>query len=89
MTRRRPVYSDRVRQFDCTIFAALTVGQRFRFSSEVDFPASGMKTGVCMKLSARRYKYEADGQENEVGSIKAVVLKVDDNGDLIHLGHHQ
>jgi len=83
---RRVKFSDKVRQYDCTIFKALAVGQKFRFGSEVEY--LGMKRGLCEKLSARKYKYVEDGMECEVGSIHAVVLKVDAEGEPIRVGHY-
>lgn len=81
------IYSDKVRQFDCAQFKGLNVGERFRFASEVDCAGSGMKTGVAVKISARKYRYEADGMESQVGSTAAVVLRVDAGGEPIRVGH--
>jgi hypothetical protein len=80
------LFSDRVRQFDATVFKAIKVGERFRFGSEVDWPFSGMKTGVAVKISARKYRYESDGTEYVVGSVKAVVVRVDESGQMRRFG---
>lgn len=85
---RTPRFTDRERQFDCTIFKALKMGEKFRFSSELSgFQA---KTGVCVKLTARTYFYQGEDIDTRVliGSIHAVCIKVDAEGQMIRCGHH-
>ena len=57
-------------------FKDLKIGNHFIFSSEIVFPFSGMKTGVCVKLSPRKYQYVDDGMMCRVGSITAEVFKI-------------
>jgi|APGre2960657373_1045057.scaffolds.fasta_scaffold194622_2 hypothetical protein len=55
-------------------FSRLGVGQAFRFTTEWDFPYSGMKTGVAVKTSGGGYRYVSDGMECRVGSRNALVV---------------
>jgi len=50
------------------------VGQAFRFTTEWDFPYSGMKTGVAIKTSGGGYRYVSDGMECRVGSRNTLVV---------------
>jgi hypothetical protein len=59
-----------------TRFGKLSIGQHFRFASEMDFPFSGMKRGECIKLSTRRYRYVEDGLESRVGSVNVQVMRL-------------
>lgn len=56
-------------------FKDLAIGETFRFQSEFSMPFSGMKTGLCEKISKRKYKYVADGMECEVGTITVEVVR--------------
>lgn len=56
-----------------TTFGMLAAGERFRFASERTMPHSGMKTGECVKVSARRYLYVDDGMLCAVGSVRVEV----------------
>jgi hypothetical protein len=66
-------------------FKELKVGDRFRFPP---LAYSGMKTGIMVKISARKYRYESDGMECRVGSIKVVVVRVDTEGNMVRVGHY-
>jgi len=56
-------------------FKELSIGETFRMSSEWDFMFSGMKTGLCRKVSARKYRYVDDGMECRIGSINTDVVR--------------
>jgi len=60
-------------------FKDLSIGDKFRFDSEIHFPFSGMKRGVCRKLSPRKYEYvdEPDFPTCKVGSIHVGVLTLE------------
>lgn len=69
--------SNKVRCYNWTWFKALQVNEKFYFGSDVDGWGT---TGLAVKTSARKYTYkDKDGKdvENAVGSIKAIVVKVD------------
>ncbi|MGH7175676.1 MAG: hypothetical protein ACREGR_04955 [Minisyncoccia bacterium] len=72
-----------IRGLDWTWFRAIPVGGKFRFSLDVE--GYGTKTGVCEKVSPRKYRYE-DGMECRVGSIDAIVVKVDEQGQVKRSG---
>ena len=55
-------------------FKELKVGDRFRFPP---LAYSGMKVGIAVKISARKYRYESDGMECRVGTVKVKVLPED------------
>lgn len=55
-------------------FCKLAIGQAFRFTTEWDFPHSGMKTGVAVKTSGGGYRYLADGMECRVGSRNTLTM---------------
>jgi hypothetical protein len=56
-------------------FKELAIGQEFRFSSERDFPYSGMATGPWVKISARGYRHVPDnGYSYKVGSVNTEVI---------------
>lgn len=53
-------------------FRELPIGTRFRFGREIkpgQQTFSGCRTGVAVKTSARKYRYESDGMECRVSSI--------------------
>jgi hypothetical protein len=64
-----------------TTFKSLAVGESFRFESDFSMHHSGMKTGVCRKLSARRYMYVEDGMQCKVGSISVEVIRVNERDE--------
>ena len=83
-----PRISDRVRTcYDWTYFRCLKIGERFRFASEVDYPY-GMKQGVCERVTTRKYKYADEKSENQVGSVHAVVLRLNEDGSLRGVGEY-
>ena len=57
-------------------FREIEIGNHFYFSSEFEYPFSGMKKGICQKISHRKYKYISDGMVCEVGKISTEVLPV-------------
>lgn len=89
MTRTKNGPSDRVRaKYDWAMFRAIPVGGTFRFASEVEWVGSGVKRGVCEKVSARKYRYVEDGVEGTVGSIDAVVIRLDESGEPKVVGEY-
>lgn len=63
-------------------FHDLAIGDTFRFTSEFDFPFSGMKKGLAKKISRRKYIYPDDigiyeGLKYQVGTVKTTVIKTD------------
>jgi hypothetical protein len=64
-----------------TLFKQLTVGTRFIFKSEVDFPWSGMARGPWVKVSARKYRHLHTNDEHGVGTIRVEVIPANDPPD--------
>jgi hypothetical protein len=85
-TRRKGPISERVRQsYNWTWFASLTIGEKYIFASDLD--GYSTKTGVCEKVSARKFK-KPDGSEGQVGSIEAIVVKLDKDGQPHKIGNY-
>lgn len=59
-------------------FKEVSIGQKFIFSSEFEFPFSGMKRGTCIKLSSRKYQFIEDKMNCRVGSVNTTVIPVKD-----------
>lgn len=80
--------SGKVRSYDWTWFRCLTVGQQFRWASDIE----GWGTcGLCTKTSDRKYTYQdKDGKtvEGKVGSINAHAIKVDAEGEPVRVGEY-
>lgn len=55
-------------------FKQLKIGERFQFPR---MPFSGMKEGVCTKISPHKYRYESDGMVCRVGTVKVDVIKLE------------
>jgi len=70
------------------LFKQLTVGERFRWASEIEWPLSSAKSGVLVKTGPRTWRYEADGQEGKVGSINAVIVRVNATGGVERCGEY-
>ena len=78
-TGKAPV-SGNIQCYDWTWFRCLNVGDKFFLQSEVE---GWGKVGICEKLSVRKYRHkDVNGNDVDVtiGSIKAVIIKSDDNG---------
>jgi len=61
-----------------TTFKALSIGDVFRFASEVDMPFSGMERGPWIKATSRRYmKADLDAKPMvcTIGTNKAEVIR--------------
>ena len=57
-------------------FNELSIGDVFRFESEVSLPYSGMARGPWEKISDRKYRHLEDvGLVCVVGSLSVLVLK--------------
>ena len=78
--------SNKLRQYNAVPFKAIEIGEKFVFGSDVEGYTS---IGVCEKVSARKYKYTSTVGNNGtpvelyamVGSINAVVVKLNKEGD--------
>jgi len=88
MARKGPT-SPSIRRMSWTWFRCVPIGGRFRHTSEIEWYGSGMKCGVCEKISARKYRYVDDGMECQIGSIDCVVVNVDAEGEMIRCGETQ
>lgn len=84
MTKRRngPT-SERVRQaYNWTWFKSLSIGEKYVWASDLD--GYTVKTGVCEKISTRKFRYkDKDGKdvEGKVGSVEAIAVKLDKDGN--------
>lgn len=70
-------------------FHDLSIGDTFRFTTEFEFPFSGIKKGLAKKISKGKYIYPEDtgiseGLKYQVGTVKTTVIKTDQqNKDFI------
>lgn len=84
-SRKGPT-SEKVRQaYNWTWFASLQVGEKYIWSSDLDGYSN--PTGVCEKTGPRTFKLP-DGTQGKVGSIYAIAVKLDKDGQPHKTGEY-
>jgi hypothetical protein len=63
-------------------FKSLPIGSTFRFSSEREFPYSGMMRGPWVKTSQRGYTHKDSGGKYKVGTVSTKVDSTEQNPGL-------